>query len=292
MSLLNCSSCDDLRRDAPHFMAAGLTETECTSLKNNTGLSTTNGNNSCTDLDNMNDCLVGNMAAEASSYQTCDWKEFMKQFIPNIWTVFKGIICTICGLWSRVSCTYSSLVKLVNKLAETTAGVAFVRYYRDLGAGDSVPFWENVDDGFERTLDIYMDSAGASSGTKVADRDYVVIVQNCTNYQYFNELNGRVTVYSSGDTRSASTLRSHLAQHPSIDMADSTNSIVNFSWTTSSAVLIKKGEHIKVNFYVSEADKGSTSESGAPKVRLHQFILTWIPVNVEEALDPSEILDC
>lgn len=99
MSLINCSSCEDLRKDAPHFMANGLTKTECNSLKNNTGLSTTNDNDSCTDLDNMNDCLVGNMAAEIESYQVCDWKKFTKSLVNNVWTVLKGITCTICGLW-------------------------------------------------------------------------------------------------------------------------------------------------------------------------------------------------
>lgn len=102
MASYNCASCEDLRKDAPHFMANGITKTECNSLKNNTGLSPSNENDNCTDLDNMNDCLIGTMASEIDSKQTCDWKDFTKGFIKNTWTMFKGIICTLCGILTRL----------------------------------------------------------------------------------------------------------------------------------------------------------------------------------------------
>ena len=102
MANYNCSACNDLREDAPNLIVNGLGETECTSLKNNTGLNPSNANDDCTDLENLNDCLVGNMEQEIDAYDVCEWKEFMKQFIPNVWTVFKGIICSMCGLWTRV----------------------------------------------------------------------------------------------------------------------------------------------------------------------------------------------
>lgn len=97
MANKSCSACDELRNDAPNFVINGLTDTECTSLKNNTGLSPSNSNDNCTDLNNMNDCLVGNMADTVDAYGLCDWRTFMKKLIPNIWTVAKSIICAICG---------------------------------------------------------------------------------------------------------------------------------------------------------------------------------------------------
>lgn len=112
MANINCSACEDLRSTAPSLVVNGIGESECTSLKNNTGLNPSSGHNDCTDLDNLNDCLVGNMEQEVEMYEVCDWKTFMKKFIPNVWTVFKGIICTLCGLWSNISklwCTVNFL---------------------------------------------------------------------------------------------------------------------------------------------------------------------------------------
>lgn len=375
MAELNCEACAEIKDKIPELAVNGFDETMCTSLKNDTGLKPSVGHNDCTDLENLNDCLVGNMAEELEDYDTCDWKEFMRNFIPNLWTNLKAIGCAICGIWTNIhnlwifaksyrlekngeyivlqaqdgehgrvhddNTTYtltqngdtltlngsdgtSFPVTVVgqdtwkpntkNQEGYVTAGdghnnqiwatdddgnpawrskdvidgKAFIRYYRDLGSDDDVSYWENLSAGFERTLDIYMNSSGASSGNKAADRDYVVIISNCTNYRHFNKLKGRVTFYSSGDSRSITSIRSHQAQHPDFDRsANENNAIVNFSWTTSGAVLLKKGEHIKVNFYVSEADKGASTVSGAPSARLHQFVLIWIPVSVQ-AIAPTE----
>ena len=107
MADINCGACEDLRQTDPNLIINGLGDNECTSLANNTGLSTSSKNDSCTDLKNLNDCLIGNMASEIDAYDVCDWKTFMKTFIPNLWTTIKGIICTICGLWKvskRIDC--------------------------------------------------------------------------------------------------------------------------------------------------------------------------------------------
>lgn len=293
MAELNCTACEDIRQTSPEFVVNGLTDDICVSFSNDTGFSPEDDHNDCTDLHNMNDCLVGNMATELESYDVCEWKEFMRNFIPNLWTTLKANFCAICGIWEWIHCIWNSLTNLTNTLAATTGGVSFLRYYRDLGAGDAVEFWENVTTGFEATLDIYMDSSGANSGSTPADRDYIVMISNCTNYVGFEDLAGRVTYYSSGDTRPIATIREHQAQHP--DFKNPTSQyITNFSWTTSGAVLLKKGEHIRVNFYASAADKGNApdSDNTRPKVRLHQFVLIWIPVNVAEPLDPNKILVC
>lgn len=120
MAVTNCSACADLRDTAPELIVNGLTDDMITSLENNTGLVTSDANDDCTDLNNMADCLVGNMASEVDAYAVCDWKDFAKTFIPNLWTNFKGIIASICGLWTHVESiegTQSDMCKLLDQIA-------------------------------------------------------------------------------------------------------------------------------------------------------------------------------
>lgn len=100
---MNCKACEDLKTSAPSVVINGIGDTEVASLKNNTGLNPSNGNDNCTDLNNLNDCLVGNMEEEVKLYDVCDWQEFMGGFIPNISNVLKAVISAICGLWQNVS---------------------------------------------------------------------------------------------------------------------------------------------------------------------------------------------
>lgn len=102
MSSINCSSCNDLKNNSSDFATNGVTTAVCTSLKNDTGFSTSNNHNDCTDLDLANDCLIGNMEAEIEKYDMCDWKEFMQDFISNTHTVLKAMICAICGIWTNI----------------------------------------------------------------------------------------------------------------------------------------------------------------------------------------------
>lgn len=102
MAQKNCAACDELRNDAPNLIVNGMTDTECASLKNNTGLNPSSGNDDCTDLDNMNDCLIGNMEEEVELYDVCDWKDYTKELVGNLWTMFKAIICAICGIWTNI----------------------------------------------------------------------------------------------------------------------------------------------------------------------------------------------
>lgn len=108
----NCAACSDLQASSPGLIVNGLGTTECTSLKNNTGLNPSSGHNDCTDLDDMNDCLIGNMEDEIDAYDVCEWKDYMRHFVNNTWTVFKGIICAICGLWAKIANILSRLTKL------------------------------------------------------------------------------------------------------------------------------------------------------------------------------------
>lgn len=102
MANINCSSCEDIRTTAPNVIVNGIGDEECASLQNNTGLNPSADHDDFTDLNNMNDCFVGNMATEVDAYEVCDWKEFMKAFIPNLWNTLKAIICAISGLWVKI----------------------------------------------------------------------------------------------------------------------------------------------------------------------------------------------
>lgn len=102
MAGINCNACEDIRQNAPDFVVNGITDDICTSLANDTGLNPSSGHDDSTDLHNLNDCLIGNMETEIDAYEVCDWKEFMKDFISNVWTTLKGIICSIGGLWTSV----------------------------------------------------------------------------------------------------------------------------------------------------------------------------------------------
>ena len=122
----NCSACEDLRQTSADFTVNGLSEEMCASLGNNTGLSTRDDHDTCEDLNNLNDCLVGNMTKEVAAYPICDWKKFMKNFIPNLWTTLKAIICAFCGIWAaikRLECLVEYMFEGASfQFGETTQG--------------------------------------------------------------------------------------------------------------------------------------------------------------------------
>ena len=113
----NCNACSELQEKAADFVVNGVTDDVCTSLKNNKGFNPSSGNDDCTDLNNANDCLIGNMEDEVDAYEVCDWKEYTKKLVYNAWTVLKAMICAICGLWTRVEtleCKFNGLTKTQN----------------------------------------------------------------------------------------------------------------------------------------------------------------------------------
>lgn len=129
MANINCSACDDLRQEAPSVIVNGLGDEECASLQNGTGLSASSDNDNCEDLNNLNDCLIGNLGTEVDAYDVCEWKEFMKKFIPNLWTTLKAIICAVCGVWKHLNGILESvndLCALVNQVV-SPALVAYGR---------------------------------------------------------------------------------------------------------------------------------------------------------------------
>lgn len=121
----SCTACEELRTDAPNFVVNGMGDTEVASLKNNTGLNPSSGNDDCEDLNNMNDCLVKNMETEIDSYNVCSWKDYMKALVGNLWTMFKGIISAICGIWDNIVTINNNLDKVMCIIGAMGSGVEF-----------------------------------------------------------------------------------------------------------------------------------------------------------------------
>lgn len=102
MSQQSCSACNDLREYAPEFVINGVTDSACENLANDDGLSGADGHTDCDDLHDINDCLIGNMDDEVDSFDVCEWKDFMHQYIPNNYETLKALICSTCGQWEML----------------------------------------------------------------------------------------------------------------------------------------------------------------------------------------------
>lgn len=95
-----CEACESLKQIDPNLVANGITDTECANLAEDKGLSGTNTD--CEDLNTMNDCLIGGMDEELELHDVCNWKDYMHKLVPNHWTMTKGIVCAICGIWEQI----------------------------------------------------------------------------------------------------------------------------------------------------------------------------------------------
>lgn len=123
--MASCKSCQDLRENAPEFVVNGVTSNVCTSLKNNTGLNPGNSNDDCEDTADAIDCLVTNMGDEVEAYDVCDWKDFMKKFIPNLSNVLHVLRCTMCGIWGKFKAILDRLDKHDCELKYLFEGYSF-----------------------------------------------------------------------------------------------------------------------------------------------------------------------
>lgn len=125
MSNRDCSACQDLQDYAPEFATNGVTSAVAKSLQNNTGFNSHLQvlHDDCEDLNDANDCLIGNMEDEIEAYEMCDWKEYMKKFVGNLYEVLKAIIASICGLWLRIEIvSYQGILKLWTDTTTTYSG--------------------------------------------------------------------------------------------------------------------------------------------------------------------------
>lgn len=267
MATHNCASCEEIRQISPEFVMNGITDDICTSLQNNTGISPSSGNDDCEDLNLLNDCLIDTMATEVNSYETCDWKKFMRLFIPNVWTMFKSLICAICGLWTNVAC--------LRKKVDIITFEPTVRAFRGGGTGPEAVKYSTLVDGQDvGTLTVYMDADEDATadqnpngvyGSTPADRDYIAFVTWCADGQ---DLGGahtvvRVSLRNNTQTQAYATKR---AQHYSIEDVD------HISMNQTGFCYLPKGGHLLIRSYC-----GQTGGNGA-KFRVHQFSMVLVPI--------------
>lgn len=165
---VNCAACDDLRETSPEFVTKGVTETVCTSLKNNTGLNPALDvlHDDEEDLNNVADCLIGNMTDEVEAYDVCDWKEFTRRLIPNIYNTIKALICSVIGLWQTIDCVKQMMIDYSN--------------IRDFCLQSNVVYY----DGFS--------NRGSSNG-------FAISYCNLHSYQYVNVTSAKVTELHQAD---------------------------------------------------------------------------------------------
>lgn len=116
MAEVYCEACETLRTNIPELITEGIDSTMCTSLGNDTGLKPSLNHNDCTDLNDLNDCLKGNMVAELEKYDPCDWKEYMANYASNDFTITKALICVLCGIWSNIHSLERRVASLENRM--------------------------------------------------------------------------------------------------------------------------------------------------------------------------------
>lgn len=97
---IHCSACERLKQNSPNFVVNGITDEECKHLHNNKGLNGESDN--CTDLNDINDCLIAGLRDKLPAYDDCDWKAFSRDQLENLWNIFKAMICNNCGIWEAI----------------------------------------------------------------------------------------------------------------------------------------------------------------------------------------------
>lgn len=114
MSKPSCDACSNLRENNANFIMNGVTDTVAASLANNTGFNPclTSLHNDCEDLNDANDCLIGHLDDDVDNYDVCKWKDFMHNFLPNLYEMLKAIIAAICGLWTAMSDVIEKISKI------------------------------------------------------------------------------------------------------------------------------------------------------------------------------------
>lgn len=109
MATIDCESCQDFKEYAPEYIQNGLSDAMCTSLQNDTGLKANSGHDDCEDLNTINDCTIGAMDDRIETFEACEWREYMHEFVQNLYNLLKSIICAICGIWTNIHSLWTAI---------------------------------------------------------------------------------------------------------------------------------------------------------------------------------------
>lgn len=181
MAIYDCSACEELRQTAPNFVVNGMSDTECASLANNTGLNASSGHDDCEDLNDMNDCLVKNMENEINAYNVCSWKDYMKALVNNLWTMFKGVICAICGIWTNIVNIWQAINKINCELNALNSGI-------NINIGESETDGSYMVAG--KGISFLTVSTGQSHTTDLSVRNYGNFVRVNGSLAFYTKVNG------------------------------------------------------------------------------------------------------
>lgn len=110
-----CSACDSLKATSSNFIQKGVTDTICANLKANQGFEN-KGHNNCTDMHDMNDCLLGGLLEKIDTYDVCDTKEAIKDLEKNLISIMDVMICSDCGKWEEIEKLWAEIQKIWNAI--------------------------------------------------------------------------------------------------------------------------------------------------------------------------------
>jgi len=118
----HCSACADLKEYAPQVVRRGITAQVCDSLQNNTGLNpnhpTNPNHDNCEALNDLLNCLIGNLHDRLPSFGICDWKEFTDELMQNLFVLQNAMICSECGQWNALQRQSDRLDRIERILSE------------------------------------------------------------------------------------------------------------------------------------------------------------------------------
>lgn len=112
-----CSACDSLKATSSNFIQKGVTDAICANLKANQGFEN-NGHNNCTDMHDMNDCLLGGLLEKIDTYDVCDVKEAIKDLEKNLISIMDVMICSDCGQWEEIEKLWAEIQKIWNAIRD------------------------------------------------------------------------------------------------------------------------------------------------------------------------------
>ena len=112
-----CSACDSLKATSSNFIQKGVTDTICANLKANQGFEN-KGHNNCTDMHDMNDCLLGGLLEKIDTIDVCDAKEAIKDLEKNLISIIDVMICSDCGQWEEIEKLWAEIQKLWNAIRD------------------------------------------------------------------------------------------------------------------------------------------------------------------------------
>lgn len=115
-----CTACEELRADNPNFVLNGITDKECGSLQEDTGLNPDLQvpHNNCEDLNTINDCLVGNLGEMLETYDICELDQYIRKLMKNLYNLNKALICSDCGEWKNIHSLWSATEDIKKEIAD------------------------------------------------------------------------------------------------------------------------------------------------------------------------------